>query len=620
MTGVRLPTPHPCMRWLFDRLAVRDESRPALIGVNRAWSAGELRAAMETCAAELSRCLDGSPGGAPVALAAPRSRPDAVVALLSIWRLGLVPVLCDENGAWTQDGVRVEPPILRPVASAAPRRQAATGVDTRLEVLGHPWTLTGTATGTQLPCARPGYVIATSGTTGPPAPVLNHADALRNTATALVERYRLSVDSRTLLFAPFGYDAALADLLPALLAGGAVVCCDDGSWQRPSALAARMRSTGVTHAVLPPSVSRIVLSAWKAAGIHLETFISAGEPLDTALADELADVARVVVNAYGPSEAAVCVTTFETETRTPRRATRAAEPMPVPVGRPLPGIVVEVVDEVGARCGPGKTGKIVVRGAGVAHGYLDPIGGQARTERFQPQGTAFGPCPPQTLDTGDIGTLTDDGDLVVMGRKDDETKLHGRRIRLTAIEAMLRTLPDVCDAVVAVHHDRLHCLWVPAPADSTADAPARADALPPPVPSVWHRVPAVPTTVSDKIDRAAVLRQVTASDGTRTDADGTFTRISPPVPNADSGAVDTVVGRLWRRHTSALGEPDEDFFAVGGDSLRAMELLDDIETETGHGVDLADFLDAPTVRRLISLVRSKAPSGSDPGPADRETP
>ncbi|MFI2765435.1 non-ribosomal peptide synthetase [Streptomyces echinatus] len=620
MTRVPLPDPLPGMRWLFDRLAARDETRTALIGVNRAWSAGELRAAVETCAAELFRCLAVTRPGAPLALASPRSRADAVVALLSVWRLGLVPVLGDEHGARTPDGARVEPPVLRPADSAALGPRAVAGNDTGLEVLGQPWALTGTATGTPLPCARPAYVIATSGSTGPPAPVLNHADGLRNTVTALVERYRLSVDSRALLFAPFGYDAVLADLLPALLAGGAVVCCDDGSWQRASALAARMRSTGVTHAVLPPSVWRVVLSVWKAAGIRLETLVSAGEPLDTALAAELAGLARAVVNAYGPSEAAVCVTTFEAGPETTAGAARTADPVPIPVGRPLPGIMVEVVDEAGVRVGPGATGRIIVRGAGVAHGYLAPVGGQTRGERFQPRGPAFGPCPPQTLHTGDIGTLTDGGDLVVVGREDDETKLHGRRIRLTAIEAALRTLPDVRDAAVTVHDDRLHCVWVPLPADSTADAPDRADALPPPTPSVWHRVPAVPVTTSDKIDRAAVLRQVTASAKTGMDSGGAPTRTSPPVPHAGGGAVDTIVGRLWRRHTSGTGEPDEDFFAVGGDSLRAMELLDDIETETGHWVDLADFLDAPTMGQLTGLLRSTEPSSTPPGPAGRETP
>lgn len=623
MTSAVLPSPHTQMQWLFDQLSARSPGSGALIGVAYEWTASEIRAAMEACATALWPTLAACPTGAPVVLKAPRSRPDAVVALLSIWRLGLVPVLSEADCTWTQDGTLVEPPILSP---ASPARTVQADETAKFEVLGQHWMLNGTPVSTPLPCARPGYVIGTSGTTGPSAPVLNHADGLQGTVTGLVERYHLSANSRALLFAPFGYDAALADLLPVLLAGGAAVCCDDGSWQRPSALAARIRSAGVTHAVVPPSVLRSVLPALEAADIRFKVLVSAGEPLEPALADRLTALAETVVNAYGPSEAAICVTTFEVGPEVAEKIDHGAVPASVPVGQPLPGVAVQVIDGAGTQVGPGVVARVMVRGASVAHGYLDPAGGTVRPERFQPQGPSSELCPPQVLDTGDIGLLSGNGDLVLVGRSDDETKLHGRRIRLTAIEAALRTLPDVADAVVAVHEDLLHCLWVSAPSDTTdrgsahgavahVGPPAQVGALPPPVPSIWHRVATLPTTASDKIDRAAVLSQITALTGSHV---STVRPVTESSLWSDGDAVGAVVERLWRRHTSSPGELDEDFFAVGGDSLRAMELLDDIETETGRYIDLADFLEAPTMRHLVTLLRTCELASSRPKPAGEE--
>jgi len=212
------------------------------------------------------------------------------------------------------------------------------------------------------------------------------------------------------------------------------------------------------------------------------------------------------------------------------------------------------------------------------------------------------------LDTGDLGMINDDGDLVVLGRSDDETKLHGRRVRLAAVETVLRALLDVQDAAVAVCDDQLWCLWIPAHG-AAGESPSGLGTLPPPIPSVWRPVEALPSTPSDKVDRRAVQRTVqqwAAADAheatTNTPADPAS---EPPLPRSGGADVAATVLRLWRRRTrTALHVMDEDFFMAGGDSLRAMELLDDIETETGQYVDLADFLALPTPRNLVTLLRS----------------
>ncbi len=202
---------------------------------------------------------------------------------------------------------------------------------------------------------HPAYVIYTSGSTGTPKGVVVTHAGIPNLALAQIERLAVKPDARALLFASISFDASLAEIAVALLAGATLIVPRDPE-RTGAALQRMLADQRVTHATLTPSV----LAGLDAAGVALEGLIVAGEACPEAIASRWAP-GRRMINAYGPTETTVCAT--------------MSEPLsgsgPPPLGAAIANTRIYLLDDGLEPVPPGTPGELYIAGLGLARGYLN---------------------------------------------------------------------------------------------------------------------------------------------------------------------------------------------------------------------------------------------------------
>ncbi|MFJ7281055.1 amino acid adenylation domain-containing protein, partial [Kitasatospora sp. NPDC098663] len=381
-------------------------------------------------------------------------------------------------------------------------------------------------------------------------------------------RLGVAPGSRVLQFASPSFDASFWDLCSALLTGAALVLAPAGAPLE----ALTDRRFDVTHVTLPPSA----LAALDGADLTAATLVVAGEACPPELVARWAP-GRRMVNAYGPTETTVCAT------MSAPLSPGAGVP---PIGRPVAGFRVYVLDERLRLVPPGVVGELYVAGPGLARGYLNRPGLTAG--RFV--ACPFGPDGDRMYRTGDVVRRRADGELEYVGRADEQVKVRGFRVEPGEVEAALSAHPAVARAAVVARDDRLVGYVAPRPGADARPAELAAylrerlpDYL---VPSVFVVLAALPLTPNGKLDRAAL-----------------------PVPEA--GVVG--VGRAARTpqeqilcelFAEVLGRGqvgvEDDFFDLGGHSLLATRLVSRIRSALGAEVGLRALFEAPTVAGLAA--------------------
>ncbi len=297
------------------------------------------------------------------------------------------------------------------------------------------WALEGQSGGLDAALApRPedaAYLIFTSGSTGEPKPVLVAHGGFVNMTLGQVEILGLTTTDRVLQFASPGFDAALANLFMAWVAGGAVVTIERATIDDPGRFLATLDATKCSVVTLPPTYLRMLDHATLG---PVQVLITAGEP---AVAGDLGHYANHlrVFNAYGPTEISVCATMHRVQ---PADGALAR----IPIGRPLPNVTIRLLDAAGRAVPAGAVGEIHIGGPGVALGYLGDS--TATAARF-----VIGNSGERLYRSGDLGRWREDGSLDFLGRNDDQVKVNGHRLEPGEVAAALRGLPDVADAHVA---------------------------------------------------------------------------------------------------------------------------------------------------------------------------
>jgi amino acid adenylation domain-containing protein len=381
------------------------------------------------------------------------------------------------------------------------RRLLAHGVPAA-ETWSPGWTQAGRAA--PLPPAAPGrlaYVAFTSGSTGDPKGVaVPHRAVIRLAHQAAF--LRLGPGDRMLRLSPLAFDASTLELWGALLNGAALEVCAPGLLS-PSELGAFLADRGVTHAWLTSGLFRLVVDFAPDSLGGLRHLLTGGDvvPHEHVARALTRNPGLVITNGYGPTEN----TTF-TAVHSVTRPEEADGPLPI--GTPVPGTRVYVLDERGWQVPPGAVGELYTSGAGLADGY---VGDEAETARsfgcFCPE------VPERLYRTGDLVRIDGRGRLRFLGRNDDQVKVRGYRVELGAIAAALTGRPGVRDAMVTVTDSdsagkRIVAAVVPAPGATVTPAGLRdslASSLPPYlVPELWALVDRLPLTANGKIDRKAL--------------------------------------------------------------------------------------------------------------------
>jgi amino acid adenylation domain-containing protein len=352
------------------------------------------------------------------------------------------------------------------------------------------------------------YAIFTSGTTGKPKGVVIPHRAVVNSTTARFAVFPWQ-PMTYLMLAPLTFNAAVAGLYFTLAAGGHLIVPTAEESVDPALVAGLVIRHRVTHLDGVPSQYAAILEFHADALKELRCVVVAGEALSQGLvrqhAATLPDVP--LFNEYGPTESTVWSTCH--------RCDPADECPFAPVGVPIDGVDVEVLDDDLEPVQPGEVGEIVISGRQLARGYL---GQPALTAaRFVPHPGKPGQ---RRYLTGDRGRMNRDGNLVYCGRLDSMVKVRGFRVEIGEVEGWLRAQPDVLDAVVVPEpfagSTRLVALVARLKSTQHGPAPrplrARlAEHLPSyMIPAVWRETQRIPLTANGKIDRAAAANLIKA--------------------------------------------------------------------------------------------------------------
>lgn len=418
------------------------------------------------------------------------------------------------------------------------------------------------------------YVIYTSGSTGAPKGVQVCHGSLSHLCAEVTKRYGIGPADRVLQFAALAFDTSIEQILVALV-NGATLVLPDWPWA-PSELPDRLRWHGVTVMDLTPAYWRRFLSEFARRPVELPVRLTivGGEAVR---AEDCREALRLMpgsrlVNAYGLTEATITSCTMElTPAVLPPRGV-------APVGRPLPGTRIHVLDDRGRPVPAGARGEIHIGGRGVARGYLsEEAPGHLR---FLPDPFADG-SGRRMVRTGDLGRWTPEGNLEVLGRTDRQIKVRGFRVEPGEIEAILAGY-DMVDnvAVKTWDHDgqpRIVAYYSVPPGGTATAADLRqfaARSLPDHmVPSTFVELADMPVKPNGKVDLDALPVQEPPGEPAVAADD-------PAAPAL--GLVERGVAKLW---CEVLGVervgPGDDFFALGGNSIQAAELIARVRSSFG---------------------------------------
>ncbi|MFF2555613.1 non-ribosomal peptide synthase/polyketide synthase [Nocardia sp. NPDC058058] len=432
------------------------------------------------------------------------------------------------------------------------------------------------------------YVIFTSGSTGLPKGVAVTHRGIVNRLAWMQSEYGLTAEDIVLQKTPATFDVSVWEFFWPLQIGATLIVATPDGHRDPGYLAETIVRERVTVAHFVPAMLAVFLGELVAASardMRLRLVFASGEALPAATAQRLRALTGAALhNLYGPTEAAVdvtfhAVTDLDTEV--------------VPIGAPVSNTRLYVLDSRLRPVPVGTPGELYLSGVQLARGYVARPGLTA--ERFVADPftgrDGHGDAGELMYRTGDLVRWTPQGELVYLERTDFQVKLRGLRIELGEIETVLAALDSVRQAVVVVRDEQLVAYLVPAAGqapDVTALRAGAAEALPSyMVPSAYVVLNALPLNASGKLDRRALPAP-----------EPTVTVYRAPVSVVEQ-AVARVFGEVLERDGLGL---DDDFFALGGNSLIATRVAARISGDLGCRIGVRELFGAPTVATLAELV------------------
>ena len=579
--------PRPAQTFLevFARRVARSADAVALSGGDESGGYERLTyRELDRCAGRLAKDLvrrGAGPEGV-VGIALERA-PRLVVAALAVWKAGaawlpLDPAYPRERLAFMIDDTRVALVITEAAyAAALPVEEKRRFLWEHFAAAPSP----AESPRATLVASNLAYVVYTSGSTGRPKGVMVSHRGLPDFVHALIRLFGLGPGNRFLQFASFSFDAAVAEIFPALAAGATLRLAPRARLTPGPGLVELLDREALTTALLPPSSLAVLGEAAARRLPALETLIVAGEACPEELVRRWAH-GRRFLNGYGPTETTVAIS-FGVAKRGDGKLS---------LGRPLPNLRAWLTDRHLVPVPIGVTGEVCAAGGALARGYLGRPGHSA--ERFIPDPFATRGGG-RLYRTGDLARSRPDGELEFLGRIDDQVKIRGFRVELGEVEARLAELPEVEQAVaVTGGAGRLRAFVRPI-GDASLDTARLVEALRRHLPE--HMVPAsitvvedLPRTPSGKVDRQTLA--ACSKEGRKG---------NPALPR---DLLELTLVRLFEDvlETSPVGL-DDDFFELGGHSLLAVGLLNRVAESCGRVLPPAVLFEAPSAARLAAELR-----------------
>ena len=482
----------------------------------------------------------------------------------------------------------------------------------------------------ELPGAKTGldedaYVLFTSGSTGRPKGVAISHRAIDNRLRWQQHQIPVGEGDRVLHKTPISFDVHVWELYWPLAEGAAVVIAAPDGHRDPAYLARVIAEQSVTAVHFVPTMLSALTSSPAARRIladagfgqdreqPLRYVVCSGEALQKDQVQAAGEVLGVYpLNLYGPTEAAVDVTFWETSTDPQRES--------VPIGEPVWNTGTLILDPTGHPVPVGVTGELYLSGVQLARGYKNnPQATAAAFVEQAPAGalTLLNGESQRLYRTGDLACweILPDGRAVIgyRGRTDYQIKVRGQRLELGDIEMALAAVEGVSASVALLYRG----LREPALAAvlEVGDVPAEraeqlveaarehcAQVLPDyMVPTLWHTLPALPVSPSGKADRK-LLASLDLTPQT-SDAEG-------PHGLLEQQLCSIIAGVLGRERFGV----DEDFFASGGHSLAALEVIAAVEEQLGLSVSIGALFAHPTVQDLAASIAGERGEGAEFAP------
>ncbi len=441
------------------------------------------------------------------------------------------------------------------------------------------------------------YVIYTSGSTGTPKGAMVTHGGVVNCLLWMQETYALTEQDRMLCKTTLNFDPSVWEVFWPLLSGGQVVLTRPGEQQNVAALLETIVREQVTIAYFVPSLLSVFLAEEQVEqAVTLKQVICGGE----SLPDDLVKVFyerlphATLHHSYGPTETAIASSETVCERNSPYQVT--------PIGRPLANTQLYVLDEQMQPVPTGVIGELYIGGSGVGRGYLNQP--ELTATKFVPD--LFGTEPSGRLyRTGDMVRYLADGNLEFHGRRDEQVKLRGVRIELGEIENVIRAQEGVRAAVVMMRADQagensLVAYVVAEDGLKLTSAELRhtvAQQLPVSmVPATFVSLPTLPLLPNGKIDRAALPEP---------EFESTESYVAP------RDEVENLIAGVWadvldRERVSI----HDDFFALGGDSLTATQVMARLFDVFHIDLGLRTLFEAPTIAALAESVSAAVRGGT----------
>ncbi|GAB3740235.1 amino acid adenylation domain-containing protein [Nocardiopsis nanhaiensis] len=429
---------------------------------------------------------------------------------------------------------------------------------------------------------RAAYVIHTSGSTGHPKGVVVTHRGVAGLALAHARDLGVGPGDRVLQFASAGFDASFWEMVMGLLTGATLVTAPKRRIAPGAGLAYLVRTEAITHLTLPPSALTALDPTKDLASVRV--LVVAGEACSPSLIERWSE-GRTMVNAYGPTETTVCAS---------MEVGVGGTAGPAPIGAPLPGLKLYVLDQRLRPVAVGDTGELYVRGPALARGYLGRPG--QTSERF----VACPDGPPGSVmyRTGDLVRRTTPDTLLFAGRSDEQVKVRGHRVEPGEVERFIESFPGTGQAVVIVRPDHsggsLEAFVAPDSVGGNVEVDQLESALTRYLPG--YMVPgriitldALPQTPNGKVDRELLVTR------------------SPEHSSGPDDPVEHLIRQIFidELSVSSIG-PHDDFFAMGGHSLSAARTVTRLRRDLGVRLSVADLFDHPTVSTMADRVLGAA--------------
>ncbi|KFA79470.1 hypothetical protein S40288_05363 [Stachybotrys chartarum IBT 40288] len=430
------------------------------------------------------------------------------------------------------------------------------------------------------------YVMYTSGSTGKPKGVeVSHGNVC-NLLLSMQGKPGCSEKDRLLAITTIAFDMAVLELYLPLVCGATTVIAQEHEIKDMAALVSLMGHHEITIMQGTPAIWQMLLDAGWQGCPRLAKIFCGGEALSRALADRLLHCGDEIWNMYGPTEATVYASIWKV---------RPVDD--IIIGNPIKNCYLYILDDQLSPVPFGQPGELCVGGAGVARGYRNNY--ELSRSRFVKNPFHDG----LMYRTGDVARLVESGEVKAMGRADGQIKIRGYRIEPGDIEAAITARDEISGAVVICRDDRLLAYYVRKTlprengvVESTTTAPLEqmlrpwlAERLPAyMVPAFFVEMNAFPVTINGKIDRKALPDPITAIH-------------IQPATVMPTTELESRILSIWSK---VLGHSrvglNDNFFDIGGDSLRIVRVQKELQNILGRPVSTAKLFEHYTVKALAA--------------------